>query len=117
MCVFVLLFLGYALVIVPQPRRSEIVDGPPIRGDSRIQLVWMVVDDASTVLCLAGFGTYELVQNGAGGGQGPNAAFQPAGYTQGDRRPGDRRSSGSSRTAIRRSAVSRRRTSCCPRTR
>jgi cytochrome c oxidase subunit 2 len=35
-----------------------------------------------TVLCLAGFGTYELVQNGAGGGQGPDPAFQPVGYKQ-----------------------------------
>ena len=60
------------------PRSS---DGPPIRGDSRIQLAWMVVTTA-TVLFLAGFGTYELLQSGAGGGQGPNAAFQPAGHAK-----------------------------------
>jgi cytochrome c oxidase subunit II len=34
------------------------------------------------VLFLAGFGSYELVQLGSGGGQGPTAAFQPAGYTK-----------------------------------
>ena len=27
------------------------------------------------------FGSYELLQNGAGGGQGPNAAFLPAGHS------------------------------------
>ena len=32
------------------------------------------------MLALAGFGTYELVKDGAGGGQGPNAAFLPAGH-------------------------------------
>jgi cytochrome c oxidase subunit 2 len=37
---------------------------------------------SATVLFLAGFGSYELVQSGSGGGQGPNAAFQPAGYTK-----------------------------------
>jgi cytochrome c oxidase subunit 2 len=35
-----------------------------------------------TVLSLAGFGTYELLQSGAGGGQGPSAAFVPAGSSR-----------------------------------
>jgi cytochrome c oxidase subunit 2 len=35
-----------------------------------------------TVLFLAGFGSYELVQSGAGGGQGPNAAFTPSGASK-----------------------------------
>ena len=30
------------------------------------------------VLFLAGFGTYELLKNGAGGGQGPNPIAVPA---------------------------------------
>ena len=77
-CVFVLLFLGYVFVSF-RSRSAAIVDGPPIRGDSRIQLIWMVVTTV-TVLFLAGFGTYELLKSGSGGGQGPNAAFQPAGY-------------------------------------
>jgi cytochrome c oxidase subunit II len=34
------------------------------------------------VLFLAGFGTYELVQSGAGGGQGPNPAFLPPGHAK-----------------------------------
>ena len=79
-CVFVLLFLGYALVNF-RNRSGALVDGPPIRGDSRIQLIWMIATSV-TVLFLAGFGTYELLQSGAGGGQGPDPAFQPAGYTK-----------------------------------
>jgi cytochrome c oxidase subunit 2 len=31
-----------------------------------------------TVLTLAGFGTYQLLQSGSGGGQGPTAAFLPS---------------------------------------
>ena len=78
-CIFVVLFLGYALVSF-RSRSAEIVDGPPIRGDARIQLVWMVVTTVA-VLALAAFGSYELLQNGAGGGQGPNAAFLPVGHS------------------------------------
>ena len=33
----------------------------------------------TTVLFLAGFGTYELLQNGAGGGQGPSPVAVPVG--------------------------------------
>jgi cytochrome c oxidase subunit 2 len=76
--VFVLLFLGYVLVSF-RHRGAALVDGPPVRGDARIQLIWMIVT-TTTVLFLAGFGTFELLQSGAGGGEGPTAAFQPAGY-------------------------------------
>jgi cytochrome c oxidase subunit 2 len=77
-CVFVLLFLLYAFVSF-RSRTTELVDGRPDRGDSRIQVIWLIVT-TTTVLFLAGFGTYELLQSGAGGGQGPTAAFQPTGY-------------------------------------
>jgi cytochrome c oxidase subunit II len=77
-CLFVILFLLYTLISF-RSRTVEIVDGPPLRGDARIQLVWMVVTTI-TVLTLAGFGSYELVNDGAGGGQGPNAAFLPTGH-------------------------------------
>jgi cytochrome c oxidase subunit 2 len=77
-CVFVLLFLVYVLATF-RSRGSALVDGPPIRGDSRIQWLWVVITSA-TVLFLAGFGTYELLKSGSGGGQGPTPAFQPAGY-------------------------------------
>jgi cytochrome c oxidase subunit II len=77
-CVFVLLFLVYVLATF-RSRGAEVVDGPPIRGNARIQWLWVVITSA-TVLFLAGFGTYELLKSGSGGGQGPNPAFQPAGY-------------------------------------
>ena len=78
--IFVLVFLVYALTSFPN-RTGELVDGPPVRGDARIQTWWMATTGV-IVLFLAGFGSYELVQSGAGGGQGPTAAFQPAGYRQ-----------------------------------
>ena len=79
-CVLVILFLGYVLISF-RSRGAEIVDGPPIRGDSGIQSIWVLVTTV-TVLGLAGFGTYELLQSGSGGGQGPTAAFLPSGHSK-----------------------------------
>ena len=78
--IFVLVFLAYVLTSFHN-RTGELVDGPPVRGDARVQTTWMVITGV-IVLFLAGFGSYELVQSGSGGGQGPTAAFQPAGYTK-----------------------------------
>jgi cytochrome c oxidase subunit 2 len=78
--IFVLVFLAYALTSF-RNRTAELLDGPPVRGDARVQTWWMAITGV-IVLFLAGFGSYELVQSGSGGGQGPSAAFQPAGYTQ-----------------------------------
>src|SRR6185312_7136982 len=78
--VFVLLFLVYAIVSF-RAREDEDVDGPPVRGDSGIQILWVVVTTV-TVLFLAGFGTYELLRSGSGGGQGPTASFLPAGHSK-----------------------------------
>jgi cytochrome c oxidase subunit 2 len=57
---------------------EAVVDGPPLRNDTRIQVLWIVCTSV-IVLFLAGFGTYELLQNGSGGGQGPNPIAVPAG--------------------------------------
>ena len=78
--IFVLVFLAYVLTTF-RNRTGELVDGPPVRGDALVQTTWMAVTGV-LVLFLAGFGSYELVQSGSGGGQGPTAAFQPAGYTK-----------------------------------
>ncbi len=59
-------------------RGGPLVDGPPLRDDSRVR-VWWIVSTSVTVLFLAGFGTYELLQNGSGGGQGPDPIAVPAG--------------------------------------
>src|SRR6478735_212088 len=72
-------FFGYGLILFRARRSETILDGPPIRDDPRIRLLWIVITSAM-VLFLAGFGTYELLKDGAGGGQGPNPIAQPAGY-------------------------------------
>jgi cytochrome c oxidase subunit II len=79
-CVLVVLFLVYTLISF-RSSGAEVVDGPPIHGDSGIQIAWVLVTTV-TVLCLAGFGTYELLQSGSGGGQGPTAAFLPSGHSK-----------------------------------
>ncbi|HUK95152.1 MAG TPA: cytochrome c oxidase subunit II [Gaiellaceae bacterium] len=77
--VFVLVMLGYTLIVFHQ--RDAVLEGPPVRGDSRLQLWWIVITSV-TVLGLAAFGTYELVKDGAGGGQGPSATFLPSNHNQ-----------------------------------
>ena len=76
--VFVVVVLGYTLIVFRQ--RDAAVAGPPVRGDSGLQLLWIVITSA-TVLGLAAFGTYELVKDGAGGGQGPSATFLPSNHS------------------------------------
>jgi|SRR5581483_591562 len=72
-------FFGYGLVKFHARRSEAVLDGPPIRGDSQIQLLWVVIT-STMVLFLAGFGTYELLKDGAGGGQGPNPIASPSGH-------------------------------------
>jgi cytochrome c oxidase subunit II len=70
-------FFAYALIQFHAKRSEALVDGPPLRNDSRVQILWIVIT-TSMVLFLAGFGTYELLKDGAGGGQGPNPIAFPA---------------------------------------
>ncbi|HEX7083772.1 MAG TPA: cytochrome c oxidase subunit II [Gaiellaceae bacterium] len=77
-CAFVLVMLAYTLTKF-RSRAGVLEDGEPIRGNNRIQVLWVAITTV-TVLFLAGFGSYELVSDGAGGGQGPSAAFTPVGY-------------------------------------
>ena len=75
-CVLILLFLVYAVAAF-RARGLEVVDGPPVRGDSGIQIAWVVVTTA-TVLFLAGFGTYELLKSGSGEARGrPQPSSRP----------------------------------------
>jgi len=75
-CLLVVYF-AYTLATFRARRGAELVDGPPLREHHGIQVVWIIVTGIM-VLFLAGFGTYELLKDGAGGGQGPNAiAFPP----------------------------------------
>jgi cytochrome c oxidase subunit 2 len=73
-----LVFFVYALSQFRKPRGGDLVDGPPLRNHNTIQFLWVGIS-AATVLFLAGFGTYELLQNGAGGGQGPSPIAVPSG--------------------------------------
>ena len=73
-----LVFFAYALIQFRTARGGALVDGPPLRNDNTIQVLWVVVTSVA-VLFLAGFGTYELLQNGSGGGQGPNPIAVPSG--------------------------------------
>ena len=77
---FVLVFLGFALTTF-RNRSGQVLEGPQIRGDNRIQVLWVVITTV-TVLFLAAFGTFELFNNdGSGGGQGPSAAFLPSNHS------------------------------------
>jgi cytochrome c oxidase subunit II len=70
-------YFGYAIANFRQ-RGPEIVDGPPITSDGRIQIVWLAVTGA-LVLGLATYGTIDLFDTGgAGGGQGPSPLAKPA---------------------------------------
>jgi cytochrome c oxidase subunit 2 len=73
MLVFV--YFGYVLVAFRDRDPAAQAEGPPIRGDARTQTAWIVITTL-TVLGLAAFGTYELL-DGAGGGQGASPAFVP----------------------------------------
>jgi cytochrome c oxidase subunit II len=74
----VLLYFGWALTFWRQKPGDE-TDAEPIHGSVKIQVAWITVTSV-IVLFLAAFGTYELVvPAGAGGGEGPQAIWKPAG--------------------------------------
>ena len=77
--IIALLFVVFVYSLTQFRHRGvSLVDGPPLRGDGRVQ-VWWIVLTSVTVLFLAGFGTYELLQTGSGGGQGPSPIAVPGG--------------------------------------
>ena len=69
---------GWALAFWRQKPGDE-TDAVPIHGNTKIAAIWITVTGA-IVLGLAVFGTYELIAPaGAGGGEGPQAIWKPAG--------------------------------------
>ncbi len=72
-----IVFFAYGLATFRVGKDDALLDGPPLRNDAKIQLLWLVIT-SSMVLFLAGFGTYELLKDGAGGGQGPDPIAFPA---------------------------------------
>ena len=73
----VLVYMAYALWAFRERTPEVVVDGPPIRGDARLQFWWLVVT-TTLVLFLAGYGSVRLLADGSGGGQGPNPIAVPA---------------------------------------
>jgi cytochrome c oxidase subunit II len=72
------IYFGYALIYW-RAKQGDETDGPPIHGNTRIQLSWISVTSV-IVLFLAVFGTWELAGSpyaGAGSGQGPEPIWKP----------------------------------------
>jgi cytochrome c oxidase subunit II len=74
----VLVFFIYALIAFRERDTAAVLDGPPIRGDAKVQTWWLVAT-TGIVLFLAGYGSVRMLADGAGGGQGPNPIAAPAG--------------------------------------
>jgi cytochrome c oxidase subunit 2 len=74
------IYLGYAIWTWRASRGGpEPVVGPYSWGHLGIQVGW-ILSTTAIVLGLFAFGTYELADAGAGGGQGPNPLFTPAAH-------------------------------------
>jgi cytochrome c oxidase subunit II len=74
----VVIYLLYAVIYFRQPK-GAVLEGPAVRGDTRIQTTWIVVTSA-LVLALAVYGTVRLLaDNGAGSGSGPTPLTKPSG--------------------------------------
>jgi Heme/copper-type cytochrome/quinol oxidases, subunit 2 len=70
-------YFAYSLVVFRR-REEGPQEGVAIHGDSRVHVPWLVLTTI-VVLFLAAFGTVELTDAGAGGGEGPSPAFKPSG--------------------------------------
>ena len=75
----ILVYVIYALVVFRQ-RGDAIEEGAAIRGNARVQTIWIAVTSA-IVFSLAGYGTWALLETGAGGAQGPTPLVVPKGPT------------------------------------
>jgi cytochrome c oxidase subunit 2 len=74
----IVIYLLYAVIAFRQPAGGAL-EGPAVRGDTRIQTTWIVVTSL-LVLSLAGYGTVRLLaDNGAGSGSGPAPLTVPSG--------------------------------------
>jgi cytochrome c oxidase subunit 2 len=74
----VVIYLLYAVIYFRQPA-GGVLEGPAIRGDTRLQTAWIVITSV-LVLSLAVYGTERLLaDNGAGSGSGPSPLTVPKG--------------------------------------
>jgi cytochrome c oxidase subunit II len=67
----VIVFFVYSLIVFRDRGPQVAAEGPAVRGHAGIQLWWIVVT-TGIVLFLAAYGSVRMLENGAGGGQGPN---------------------------------------------
>ncbi len=76
----ILVYFVYSLVAFRRREAEPQQEGVAIRDDSRVHTAWLVV---TTIIVggLATFGTIQLADAGAGGGQGPSPEFKPSGKT------------------------------------
>lgn len=73
----VLIYLIYASIYFRQPRGGAL-EGPAVRGNSRVQTYWIVITSV-LVLSLAVYGTWRLEEDGAGSGAGASPLVTPGG--------------------------------------
>ncbi len=78
----VLIFIGYSLVVFRETDATATAEGPAIRGHAAVQLWWLLIT-TGIVLFLAGYATYRMFVDGAGGGQGPSPASIPVSASTG----------------------------------
>jgi cytochrome c oxidase subunit II len=78
----VIVYFAYALIVFRERQPASETEGPPLRGHAPTQL-WWIVTTTAIVLFLAGYGTVRMLDDGSGGGQGPNPIAKPAAATTG----------------------------------
>jgi cytochrome c oxidase subunit II len=75
---FIWTYFAYAMFNFRHRSDEPLLDGPPLEGNPRVQLIWLAITSA-VVLGLAVYGTTDLLTKaGAGGGQGPNPLAKPS---------------------------------------
>jgi cytochrome c oxidase subunit 2 len=74
----VIVFFVYSLIAFRERTPQVAAEGPAMRGHAGIQLWWIVIT-SGIVLFLAAYGSVRMLEDGAGGGQGPTpiAAVDP----------------------------------------
>jgi cytochrome c oxidase subunit 2 len=75
-------------VITWHAKRGDLTDGAPIRGNTKVAAIWIIVTSA-TVMWAFAFGTVQLITTqGAGSGQGPQPIWKLDGDTSETWTPG-----------------------------
>jgi cytochrome c oxidase subunit 2 len=74
----VVMYLIYAVVNFRARPGDVVLEGPAIRGNPRLQAVWLITT-TFLVLCLAAYGTWRLTADSAGSGSGPSPVGVPSG--------------------------------------